>query len=560
MHLHMFVVAILISTSALSAAGQTPVRASEQLGKYFAKKTYNAGPLPTFAGTRSLLPSPIYDEDPNLVACYWKAWEIAFRHFYEPLPGTGFVSQFIDAGFNANIFLWDTAFMTMFCRFADPLVPAIASLDNFYARQHETGEICREIRRSDGTDFQPWVNGERKPLFSRWGYWMDQGPRETPITYVGRAYPTPNPQLTLDALNNPVVAWAELESYSLTGDIGRIRLVYPPLLHYYRALQKYLLQGNGLYMTDWASMDNSPRNPSLAGGGQGVDISSQMVLFARNLADMSEILGFSEERTRLIAEADDLAGTINRLMWNEKRKFYSDLSLDGSQVPVKTIAAYWTLLAGVAGPDRTAWLVSELENPATFWRYHPVPTCAADEPGYMSDGGYWHGAVWAPTNTMVIRGLERAGNRQLAATIARKHVEIVARAFKATGTIWEAYAPDAPRPAFTADKKLVKRDFVGWSGIGPIMYFLEYTIGLRAQASTNTLVWTITSPLRSGCERFRFNGHVTSLLAWPEESKGRVRVQVDSDGEYFLKMSYGDWRREFQVQRGRNRLILGSGR
>jgi glycogen debranching enzyme len=248
------------------------------------------------------------------------------------------------------------------------------------------------------------------------------------------------------------------------------------------------------------------------------------------------------------------------LMWNERLKFYCDLTLDGNQVLVKTIAAYWTLLAGVAGADRIQWMVSELENPATFWRLHPVPTCAADEPAYLSDGGYWRGAVWAPTNTMVIRGLERVGNKRLAATIARKHVEVVAKVFKASGTIWESYAPDAEKPARTAAKKLVQRDFVGWSGIGPIMYFLEYVIGLRAHAPANTLDWTISSPSRSGCERYRFNGHVTSLLAWPEESRGRVRVQVDTDGDYLLKLSYGEWRREYFVKKGKNRLILGSGK
>ena len=74
---------------------------------------------------------------------YWKAWEIGFGNFHEPHPGSGYVSQFIDAAFNQNIFLWDTCFMTMFCNVAHPLVPGIGSLDNFYAKQYEDGEICR---------------------------------------------------------------------------------------------------------------------------------------------------------------------------------------------------------------------------------------------------------------------------------------------------------------------------------------------------------------------------------------------------------------------------------
>ncbi|MHB9077771.1 MAG: hypothetical protein ACYC3X_09775 [Pirellulaceae bacterium] len=71
--------------------------------------------MPTFAETKAQLPSPIFEDNGVYVQMYWKAWELAFRNFYEPRPGSGFVSQFIDAAFNENVFLWDTCFLTMFC-------------------------------------------------------------------------------------------------------------------------------------------------------------------------------------------------------------------------------------------------------------------------------------------------------------------------------------------------------------------------------------------------------------------------------------------------------------
>lgn len=79
--------------------------APERTGMYFAKKVYEAKPLPKFAELRPELPSPIYDDNPVLVRLYWKAWELAFHNFYEPPPHSGFVSHFIDAAFNKNIFL-----------------------------------------------------------------------------------------------------------------------------------------------------------------------------------------------------------------------------------------------------------------------------------------------------------------------------------------------------------------------------------------------------------------------------------------------------------------------
>ena len=343
------------------AEGPAPVEQAEVLGRYFAKKRYTPSPLPRFELTRDQLPSPIYDANPLWVQTYWKAWELAFKNFYEPPPGSGFVSQFIDAAFSKNIFLWDSCFMTMFCNYAYPLVPGISTLDNFYAKQHEDGEISREIVRVTGVDFDQWINSEQGSLISRWGWPTFAGGlfnvKKGAVVYKGRPIPQPPPKLTLDALDHPLPAWAELESYRVTGNKARLELVWEPLVHYYSALQKYLAQGNGLYVTDWASMDNSPRNCYLKDGGTGIDISSEMALFARQLSEIAATLGKQEEAAQYARQAEALTAIINQRMWDPKRGFYFDLTLEGKRAPVKTIAAYWTLLAKVATPDQASALV-----------------------------------------------------------------------------------------------------------------------------------------------------------------------------------------------------------
>jgi len=522
-------IVFFLLTIALTAGAQT-----DRQGIYFKGEHHPASPLPQFEATRDWLPAPIYDEDPKLVMTYWKAWELAFNHFHQPTPENGFISQFIDAAFNDNIFLWDTAFMTMFCNVANGIVPGIHSLDNFYVKQHESGEISREINRTTGIDFAPWINRERKPLFSRWGF--NTGPGPVAIHYAGRETPEPPPSLTLDALDHPVLAWAELESFSFTGDTSRLRAVREPLVRYYEALKKYLRQGNGLYVTDWAGMDNSPRNPFLSGGGTGVDISAEMVMFARQLGVLDGITGTGDPQ-RWDREADSLAEQINRYMWDPDRRFYFDCSLAGTRTPVKTIAAFWTLLGGVATRDQAAALEAELRNPRTFGRIHPVPSCSADEPGYVSRGGYWRGAVWPSTNTMVIRGLQQYGYRDLAREIAMKHIHAVAEICATTGTIWENYAPDSVAPGRHENGEPVVRDMVGWSGIGPILYFLEFAVGLKPDAANNILNWEIRSPMRSGCERFRFNGHVISLVATPQHGEKKTHISVKTDGPFTLKVT-----------------------
>ena len=234
-------------------------------------------------------------------------------------------------------------------------------------------------------------------------------------------------------------------------------------------------------------------------------------------------------------EGADLTRVINEKMWDPQRKFYFDLTVDGKRASAKTIAAFWTLLAAVASPPQADALAAELCNPRSFGRQHRVPSTPADQGGFDPAGGYWRGAVWPSTNTMVIRGLERYGKHDLAREIALEDLRIVGEVFRTTGTVWENYAPDAAKPG-----KPAKRDLVGWTGIVPILYFLEYGIGLRADAPNNRLTWALNSTKRCGCERFRFNGHTATLVAQPpNDSSGLVNVTVESDGQFQLRSRKG---------------------
>lgn len=309
-------------------------------------------------------------------------------------------------------------------------------------------------------------------------------------------------------------------------------------------------QGNGLYMTDWASMDNSTRNPYLAGGGTAIDTSSQMVLFARNLAEIGRITGRNREEKRFAQEARDLSAATNRMMWDPARRFYFDLTLTGERCPVKTVAGFWTLVSRVASSEQGDALAAELANPKTFSRYHRVPTLSADERSYHADGGYWRGAVWGPTTTMVVRGLEAQGRGKLAREIALENLDRVFEVYKKTGTVWENYAADSAAPG-----KPAKPDFVGWSGITPILMLLEYKVGLKPDAASNTLTWRIEAEKRIGCERFRFNGHMVTLIAAPAAS-GRWKMDVTSDGAFTLKVECDGHARKFRVKRGTRSFVL----
>ncbi|NYE05864.1 glycogen debranching enzyme [Bacillus niacini] len=537
---------------------------TQQRGQFFKKKTYQDTPIIPFSEARRLIPEPICENYPIEIDCYWRTWELAYQNVYAPTKESGFVSNFVDAAFNDDIFMWDTAFITMFCNLAHPFIPGIRSLDNFYCKQFDNGEIPREVVRETGDDFSKWVNHDRKPLHSYFhnhyqhrGLHGAQPPKYDDMHHpkLGREVETP-PYLTLDNLNHPIMAWAELESYQQTGDFERLELVWRPLFKYYGALCYHLYNQYGLFVTDWASMDNSPRNKYL---GSGVDISCEMVLFARNLIEMAQIISAKSETIelevteaikRLESDVRKFTESINGLMWDEKKGFYFDITDDGERAPVKTIAAFWSLLAEVATKEQATRLIEWLEDPKTFNRVHRVPTLAADEKDYNPKGGYWQGSVWAPTNQMVVRGLEKYGYDELAKEIAINHLENVVQVFEDTGTIWENYAPDS---VTAGDANNV--DFVGWSGIAPILYFVEYRLGIRGNAPRNELTWNIDMSLGEiGCNRYWFNGKTIHLLAVPQED-GTVNVKAESDGPITLRVKV-DGREQMVELNGHLQFIL----
>ena len=465
----------------------------------FRTSNYISETLPDFDQTRNRLPQPIYDEDPGYIQMYWDTWRMAFGRFRQPAPGSPFISNYIDEAFNEALFLWDTAFMTMFCNYGFRYVPGIQSLDNFYFSQMDDGEIVREIDENTGL------------------------PR---VQYAPPGSP--------GSLNHPILAWAELESFRITGDTARLRKVFYPLAAYFYAYNKIKDPISGLYYGSWASMDNSPR---LDGMLCSIDTSSEMAMFARQLARIAGIIGLKDERKHFTKEADRLARLINEQLWNPETGFYYDLNLDHKIHNVKTIAGYWPLLAGIATNKQAEHLVAALQDTAQFKRTHMVPTVPADEPTFEPRGCYWRGGVWTPTDIMVIEGLEQYGYKTLADEIALNHLENVYRVYQKTGTVWEFYQPDYVEVGFQHNHQ-TRPDFTGWTACAPIKLFIEHKIGLHVDAPRNLIQWHISSDKQLGVEQLTFGNNIVNIVAEASTSDHTRSISVDCTHPFTLEVTY----------------------
>lgn len=424
---------------------------------------------PSFDRARPLLPVPRWDGHDDALACYWKTWELAFRNVRRPTPDNGFVANYIDTAFNDNLFMWDSAFILLFCRYGARAFNFQRTLDNMYCKQHPDGFICREIREANGMD--------------AWGKF--------------------DPSATGPA----IMPWTEWEYFRTTGNRERLAAVYPPLAAFHLWMRFFRTWPDGSY---WANglacgMDNQPRIPEEFDPGHyhahyaWIDTCLQQLFSADLLARMAEVLGRGTEAADFRAEHGRLRDLVNGKMWGEASGFYHDRKPDGTLTDVKTIGAYWALLADAIPAERMDRFIAHLGNEKEFNRPHRVPSLGADHSGYRADGGYWRGGVWPPTNYMVLRGLSRCGREALAHEIAMNHHSNVIEVFRKTGTVFENYAPESAAPGNPA-----KGDFVGWGGLGPTAVLFEYVFGIKADVPASRIVWDVRLPDGHGVSGYPF--------------------------------------------------------
>lgn len=365
---------------------------------------------------------------------------------------------FVDAAFSPNIFYWDTCFIACYAKYHPAELPIANALDNFYDRMDEDGFISREYTREGRT------------------MW----PKEHPVS-----------------INPPLLAFAELELYGQLKDTERLKRVYPSLQKHFGFLLGHYRMDDHLFFSDGlgSGMDNIPRypdgwqddgkgiklhnlypdifnyeglSPAWNRQGRSVDLSAQMALFAENLVSIATHIRQEDKVADYRRVYDETKKAINEHCWNETDAFYYDLGY-GKQIRRKHIGMFWTLMAGIVPGERLPGMIKHLTNPAEFWRTIPVASYPADQEGYSKEGSYWLGSVWAPTNYMVLRGLQRYNEEKTARRLAKQYYWAVAEVYKQTGTFFENYAPDAVRKGNEA-----RPDFCGWTGLVPIAVYREF--------------------------------------------------------------------------------------
>ena len=84
---------------------------------------------------RERIPKPICEDLPAYDGLYQKAWELAYAHVRD-IPGMPQTPYMDEAFCDTQIWIWDTCFMTLFCKYAPDVFPGVETLRNFYDTLH----------------------------------------------------------------------------------------------------------------------------------------------------------------------------------------------------------------------------------------------------------------------------------------------------------------------------------------------------------------------------------------------------------------------------------------
>ena len=458
---------------------------------------------------RALIPQPVFDAEPGYVELYWKAWELAYAHvkwqkgLVQPL--------YMDEGlWDDTIWIWDSEFMVMFCKYAPKLFPGIQTLDNFYYTMLEDSGSSLRIQHPDNPPFFAWVENDYYKITGDRDHIRELLLDKKFLQRYWNLFPTLSPERKLQFDHYPIA------------------LKYKGIGY----------EWNGIS----SGMDNTPR--TRAGKGMlWVDAISQQALSALYISRLAKVAGDGATAREFEKKWKELRRIVNKYYWDDSDGCYYDIvpAPSGETASVADVqaspsawrttgiltpASFWPMLAEIPSKAQARRMTEFALRPDKLGGEVPWVTVSRDDPDFdANDGWYWRGSMWLPTAYMGIKALEKYGFQEAADTTAEKVLSWMLRTYcdYEPHTIWECYSPTAPTPSSNHGKR-VRPDFCGWSALGPISLFIENVLGFHdIDASLRTVHWDISHNCRLGLNNLTFGDTTTDLLYDPAASTVTIR-------------------------------------
>ena len=500
---------------------------------------------------KKYLPRPICTDRPEYETFYNRAWELAHDHVRD-IPGMP-QSPYMDEAFcDTQVWIWDTCFMTLFCKYAQEVFPGVETLNNFYEVLHLGGSLPHII------------------------------PSEKEPEWTGATPGVLNPIYVHIADNPPLFAWAEYENALYHGDKEYLKdVLYNKKMlqkHYEwfeslkeRTLPRGVLIETCLIKEDcgylWeggrSGMDNTPRgrtgkcatdhrpnNPDML----WIDAISQQALAARTIARLFKLVGDEAGEKEWNEKFEEKKELVNRLYWDKEDGFYYDIDRrDHHFYKVITPASFWALTAGIASPEQARSVANYANDPLHLGGDVPLISLSRSDADYRPYGLYWRGSLWMPTAYASLKGLAEYGFYADAHTAGKKILDHMLATYLEfePHTIWECYSPEKHEPGTQIHGvgHCVRPNFCGWSALGPIAIYIEYVLGFHTvNAFERVVEWEKPDTFggKIGIENLRFGDVTTDIVAEGGE------CVVKASAPYTLKICG----KPYEIKAGVTRITL----
>jgi len=342
-----------------------------------------------------------------------------------------------------------------------------------------------------------------------------------------------------EGLGPPLFAWAEHNIYHKSGNKKRVKDVLPILCKYSNWIDSTYKKANGLYKTphNATGMSNSPRGDAY----YAMDFNTMMAINMLYISALADILNDKETSFQYKRQYFSLKTRINSLMWNADDGFYYDISKAEKQVPIKTIAGFWPLLAEIPNGEKAERIIEKLSDPNYFGTPHPFPSLAVSEKEFDETGRGYRGSVYPHLTFMVVKGLERYHRWDLARECAIRHVYFMLDSMSPDGNhnrgnLWEAYAPVKEGPAkWTGKPAFPRAQFLTYDALSTICLTIENIVGLSISLPRKTVDWVIPNLEIMGVENLSLKNNMITILS--NKSGRGWEIQMESEKLYYFTIN-----------------------
>lgn len=449
-----------------------------------------------------------YDQD--FVDIYNKTWTMLSGYCIDPKSNEKSSEGLFLYPENDKLIIdqFESIMSSFFLVYSNKNFDANKNIDYFYARQEESGAI-------------------------RWQY---DTRTDTPVADAS------NPE----GIGMPLFAWAEFNLYHKSANKRRIKEIMPILQKYMNWIDSVFKQENGLYAVPviTSKMFNAPRENTF----YPIDFNAAMAISASHMSALGDILNDKELSFQYRRMYFSIKTRINSMMWDNETGFYHDLDRDGNRLPEKTIAGFWPLLAEIPNADKSELLTAHLSNPNTFGTEHPFPSLSADSQFFSTEGEAYRGSVFPIFNFMIIKGLEKYQQYELARECSIRHLYYVLEALipneeARKGDLYEAYLPCGEgKSAFSGNPDWPRAHFLASAGLSTIALMIENVIGLAISLPRKTVDWIIPNLEIMGIENLSLKRNLITILS--NKSNRGWEIQMESEKLYYFTINILDQKKK----------------